>query len=125
MRRPHCSIFHRARRTVGGPTRAPGCGSNSTTKNPINRGAFLGETAHGKREDALLSTCEGIRVMSEASIFATALEKAGGEERAAYLAGACAGDVKLRRRVEALLRAHAEPDEILDAPEPRACTVDE
>jgi serine/threonine protein kinase len=63
--------------------------------------------------------------MSEASIFAAALEKTGAEERAAYLAGACAGDAKLRRRVEALLRAHAEPDEILDAPEPRACTADE
>jgi serine/threonine protein kinase len=63
--------------------------------------------------------------MSEASIFAAALEKTGAEERAAYLAGACAGNAKLRRRVEVLLRAHAEPDEILDAPEPRACTADE
>jgi WD40 repeat protein/serine/threonine protein kinase len=62
--------------------------------------------------------------MSEASIFAAALEKTGAEERAAYLAGACADDARLRRRVEALLRAHAEPDEILDAPGPRACTVD-
>jgi len=48
--------------------------------------------------------------MSEATIFAAALEKAREEERAAYLAEACAGDEPLRRRVEALLRAHAGSD---------------
>jgi serine/threonine protein kinase len=60
--------------------------------------------------------------MTEASIFAAALEKATDEERAAYLAEACAGNEPLRRRVEALLRAHAEPDAILDPP---ASTVDD
>jgi serine/threonine protein kinase len=54
--------------------------------------------------------------MNEASIFAAALEKPSGEQRAAYLAEVCAGDEKLRRRVEALLRAHEEPDDILDLP---------
>src|SRR5262249_54800248 len=63
--------------------------------------------------------------MSEASIFAAVLEKATDDERAAYLAEACAGDAKLRRRVEALLRAHAEPDEILDPPAAQVATVDE
>jgi eukaryotic-like serine/threonine-protein kinase len=48
--------------------------------------------------------------MSEATIFAAALEKATEEERAAYLAEACAGDEPLRRRIEALLRAHAGSD---------------
>jgi serine/threonine protein kinase/formylglycine-generating enzyme required for sulfatase activity len=52
--------------------------------------------------------------MAESAIFATALEKSEGEERDAYLAEACAGDEGLRRRVEALLRAHVEPDELLD-----------
>src|SRR5262245_51040347 len=52
--------------------------------------------------------------MNEASLFAAALEKPSVEERAAFLTRACAGDARLRRRVEALLRAHAEPDEILD-----------
>jgi serine/threonine protein kinase/tetratricopeptide (TPR) repeat protein len=52
--------------------------------------------------------------MSEATIFAAALEKATDEERAAYVAEACGGDDKLRRRVEALLRAHAEADDVLD-----------
>src|SRR5947208_2681897 len=63
--------------------------------------------------------------MPEASVFAEALDKATDEERAAYLAEACAGDEKLRRRVEALLRAHAEPDDILDPPAAQVATVDE
>src|SRR5262249_7230643 len=63
--------------------------------------------------------------MTEASIFAEALDKATDEERAAYLQEACAGDAKLRRRVEVLLRAHAEPDDILDPPEAAVATVDE
>ena len=53
--------------------------------------------------------------MTEATIFIAALEKATEAERAAFLADVCAGDERLRRRVEALLRAHAEPDDILDA----------
>jgi serine/threonine protein kinase len=54
--------------------------------------------------------------MNEASVFAAALEKTSSQERAAYVAEACAGDEKLRRRVENLLRAHAEPDDLLDPP---------
>jgi hypothetical protein len=52
--------------------------------------------------------------MSEATIFMAALEQPTEAERAAFLAEACAGDERLRRRVEALLRAHAEPDDLLD-----------
>src|SRR5262245_26047733 len=63
--------------------------------------------------------------MTESGIFAAALEKASAEERAAYLAEACAGDEKLRHRVEVLLRAHAGPDDILDPPEAAVATVDE
>ncbi len=44
--------------------------------------------------------------MSEETIFAAALEQADPAERAAYLEGACGGAPELRRRVEALLRAH-------------------
>src|SRR5262245_38227686 len=54
--------------------------------------------------------------MTEATIFAAALEKATEGERAAFIAQACEGDERLRRRVEALLRAHAEADDILDPP---------
>src|SRR5262245_36352477 len=61
--------------------------------------------------------------MTEASLFAAALEIPSAEERAAYLARACAGDARLHRRVKALLRAHAEPDEVLDPPQ--GATVDE
>src|SRR5437868_1960664 len=57
--------------------------------------------------------------MTEATIFAGALDRATAEERAAYLAEACAGDEELRRRVEALLRAHAESDKTLDRPAKR------
>ena len=61
--------------------------------------------------------------MTEATIFIAALDKPTEAERAAFLAEACAGDERLRRRVEALLRAHSEPDDLLDPttgrPEPR------
>jgi serine/threonine protein kinase len=60
--------------------------------------------------------------MKEATIFAAALEKADAGERAAFVADACAGDEKLRRRVEALLRAQAEPDDVLDLPRSRGTT---
>src|SRR5262245_21764135 len=57
---------------------------------------------------------KGAGIMSEATIFIAALEQPTEAERAAFLAEACAGDERLRRRVEALLRAHAEPDDLLD-----------
>jgi tetratricopeptide (TPR) repeat protein/serine/threonine protein kinase len=54
--------------------------------------------------------------MNEATIFAAALDKATDKERAAFVAEACGDDEKLRRRVEALLRAHEESDDVLDPP---------
>jgi serine/threonine protein kinase len=50
---------------------------------------------------------------SEQTIFDTARQMAGAVERAAYLDQACAGDPKLRDRVEALLRANARADQFL------------
>jgi WD40 repeat protein/serine/threonine protein kinase len=44
--------------------------------------------------------------MTEATLFAAALEKTDPAERAAFLEQACAGDAGLRARVEALLRSH-------------------
>jgi WD40 repeat protein len=38
------------------------------------------------------------------------------DRRPAYLDRACGGDTEVRRRVEALLRAHDEPDRLLDHP---------
>jgi serine/threonine protein kinase len=102
---------------------APGCGLRSQKKIPISRGAFRPETAHGKRVNRSLSICDEVIIMNEASIFAAALEKTSAEERAAYLDKTCAGDEKLRRRVEILLRAHAEPDDILDPPPAKLGTV--
>jgi len=49
-------------------------------------------------------------------IFFAALEKDAPADRAAYLDLACAGDAELRRRVEALLRAHDQADPLLDRP---------
>ncbi|VTR92442.1 serine threonine protein kinase : Serine/threonine protein kinase OS=Planctomyces maris DSM 8797 GN=PM8797T_27372 PE=4 SV=1: Pkinase: WD40: WD40: WD40: WD40: WD40 [Gemmata massiliana] len=49
-------------------------------------------------------------------VFLAALEKDTPAERAAYLETACAGDAGLRRRVEAMLRAHDRPDPLLDRP---------
>jgi len=54
--------------------------------------------------------------MHEESIFTAALEKLTPAEREAYLEGACAGDAELRRRVEALLKAHEQSGDLLDQP---------
>jgi serine/threonine-protein kinase len=51
--------------------------------------------------------------MTEATIFANALEKPL-EDRAAYLDEACGGDADLRRRVELLLRSHDQAASFLD-----------
>src|SRR5262249_55612357 len=45
-----------------------------------------------------------------------AREKADPAERAAYLDEACAGDPDLRRRVEALLKAHPARGDVLEPP---------
>ena len=47
------------------------------------------------------------------AIFTGALEHRPGPDREAYLAAACGGDAGLRRRVEALLAAHARADDVL------------
>ena len=54
--------------------------------------------------------------MSEREIFTAARDIADPAARAAYLDAACAGDAALRARVEALLRADARPDSLLDVP---------
>ena len=54
--------------------------------------------------------------MDEESLFAAAVEKSSPSERAAFLDQACAGDRKLRAQVEALLRAHDNPDSFLERP---------
>ena len=60
------------------------------------------------------------------SIFLAAVERTSPEQRNAYLDEACAGDEELRRRVEVLLRAHEQPNPLLDRPAAApAATVDE
>jgi WD40 repeat protein len=54
------------------------------------------------------------------AIFTAALEKPTAAERAAYLDQACAADPALRRRVEALLTAHAEAGSFLAGPDEEA-----
>src|SRR5262249_21408987 len=54
--------------------------------------------------------------MSERDIFTAARQITDPAARSTYLDQACAGDPALRDRVEALLRAHAQPDSLLDAP---------
>jgi outer membrane protein assembly factor BamB len=51
-----------------------------------------------------------------AAIFAEAVEHRTPAERDVFLAAACAGDVELRRRVDALLRAHAAAGSFLEQP---------
>jgi hypothetical protein len=55
--------------------------------------------------------------MNELDLFIEALKRAIPVERLAYLDQAC-GDAGLRRRVEALLKAHAEASEYLKEPAP-------
>src|ERR1051326_5790239 len=95
----------------------PGCALRSARKIPGCLEAFGGQTAHGEWSP-------GVRPMTEAEIFTAALEKIDPREQSAFLAEACAGDQKLRRRIETLLRAHAQPDELLDAPQPKVATVE-
>ena len=54
--------------------------------------------------------------MSERDIFTAAREMADPAARSAYLDRACDGDAGMRARVEALLRAHDQPDSLLDHP---------
>jgi serine/threonine protein kinase/WD40 repeat protein len=55
---------------------------------------------------------------AEKSIFLAAIEIASAAERAAFLDEACAGDLPLRGAVEALLEAHGQPQQLLDALSP-------
>src|SRR5262245_18480571 len=54
--------------------------------------------------------------MMERSIFLAALERTGSEERTRYLDDACAGNLELRRQVEALLREHDGAGSFLENP---------
>src|SRR5262245_40379241 len=52
--------------------------------------------------------------MTDETLFAAALEKPTAAERQALLDDACGGDVRMRRRIERLLAAHARDRGILD-----------
>jgi formylglycine-generating enzyme required for sulfatase activity len=54
--------------------------------------------------------------VTERDIFTAAREMADPAARSAYLDRACDGDAGMRARVEALLRAHDQPDSLLDHP---------
>jgi serine/threonine protein kinase len=55
--------------------------------------------------------------VDEEAIFAAALAEAVTAQRVAFLDRACARDAGLRSRVEALLRAHDNPDSFLEGPD--------
>lgn len=50
------------------------------------------------------------------ALFLAAAEISNPADRARFLDGACDGDAEVRSRVEALLRAHDQPDSLLDHP---------
>ena len=52
----------------------------------------------------------------EEELFLAALEQTSPTAQAAFLDEACAGKPDLRRRVAVLLRAHTQPDSMLDQP---------
>jgi serine/threonine protein kinase/WD40 repeat protein/Tfp pilus assembly protein PilF len=58
-----------------------------------------------------------IQTRPEKSVFLEAIEIDSAAERAAYLDRACKDNPQLRAEVEALLRAHENPQRLLDAPE--------
>ena len=60
-----------------------------------------------------MSDSETFENQSEKEIFLAALEKKTPEERAAFLDGACAGDLTWRERLERLLAAHEQPETLL------------
>src|SRR5262249_41653893 len=62
---------------------------------------------------------------TEKSIFLAAVEIESEPERAAYVEQACAGNPQLRAEVNALLRAHANAQPLLDAPPTPGRTIDE
>src|SRR5262245_13365385 len=62
---------------------------------------------------------------TEKSIFLAAVEIDSDPERAAYVKQACAGNPRLHAGVDALLRAHAKPQPMLDAPPTPEPTSDE
>jgi tetratricopeptide (TPR) repeat protein len=64
------------------------------------------------------------RSLPEESIFAQALEIGSTAERAAFLDRACGDDPALRAEVEALLRAHDQPADLLNLPDQPVRTVD-
>jgi hypothetical protein len=51
--------------------------------------------------------------MTEETLFALALEKSTAEERTAFLDSACANNPDLRRRLDDLLRCHADANRFL------------
>src|SRR5262249_23660192 len=78
---------------------------------PANRGSGDRGSVVNCRSKRRRSPEQG-PAMSEETIFVTALEKITPVERAAYLEAACGGDLGLRRRVEALLRAHEQSGDL-------------
>jgi hypothetical protein len=70
------------------------------------------------REDVALNVspplCEG-SVMNEQDIFTAALQQSP-DTRPAFLNEACAGDPKLRERLERLLELHQSPAEFFEKP---------
>src|SRR4051812_22978149 len=59
------------------------------------------------------------------AVFSAALEAPDAAARAAVLDRECAGDAELRREVEALLRAHADPASVLERPPATAASPTE
>ncbi len=61
--------------------------------------------------------------MNERDVFISALQT-DPTKRTVYLDAACAGNPALRRRIDALLKAHDDPDSFLDSPQDLGATSD-
>ena len=54
--------------------------------------------------------------MNECDIFVAALEKNSLQQRKAFLDESCAGNAKLRQRIESLLESHDQAGDLLEHP---------
>src|SRR5262249_1143202 len=92
----------------GNVARGPG----RLTRRKISRGSGVGRRMNRKRPSSFHNhTPGGYAAMTESVVFLAAVQLPA-PDRAAYLDEACRNNPELRRRVEALLRAHATPDDL-------------
>src|SRR5262245_280025 len=73
----------------------------------------------------MLGSPMNTQLVTERSIFLEAIERPTAADGEAFVEQACRGDVQLQAQVQALLLAHAQSGDLLDAPEANTPTIDQ